>query len=144
MASDRPLDRRGHEGRRSMIEQQLTEELQQRFAPMELLLGSDISGRLEQSAHRLAIQLNDPTDGPGAAAEILSLLDPGPEWWGTPLGVAVAKTADVGDRSLTQRAAAKALGVTPGTVAQLVHRGALPTDKDGHVLLSGMLKRLLK
>lgn len=129
-------------------EQQLVEELHERFEPLVGLL--PLSNQpiawswIEQAAARLSMQLGNPQDAPEAALEILEALDPDEQWWRTPLGMEVARSADVSGRGVTQADAAKILGVTGGTVSQLVHRGTLPHSVDGGVDLAAVLERLVR
>lgn len=65
-----------------------------------------------------------------------------PEWWLTPLGRACARVlADENDESITQLVAARMLGITRGSVAQMVARGNLPRHEPG-VSRSAILRRI--
>lgn len=65
------------------------------------------------------------------------------DWWATPLGRACARSLGRGDaEAVTQHVAAAMLGVTRGTVAQLVARGTLDRHPDGGVLRASVLQRI--
>lgn len=84
------------------------------------------------------------------------------DWWQSPLGRLLARwfgredpygDDEVGrmaaemfghGRSVTQHVAAAMLGVTRGTVAQMVHRGTLDRHPDGGVLRSSVMARLAR
>lgn len=65
------------------------------------------------------------------------------DWWRSPLGRLCARSLGRSDaESVTHSVAAAMLGVTRGTVAQLVHRGRLDRHPDGGVLRASVLQRL--
>lgn len=65
------------------------------------------------------------------------------DWWTTPLGRVCARSlGKVDAEAVTQHVAAAMLGVTRGTVAQMVHRGTLDRHPDGGVLRASVLQRL--
>lgn len=64
------------------------------------------------------------------------------DWWTTPLGRLCARSLGTDGESVTQSVAAAMLGVTKGTVSQLVHRGTLDRHRDGGVLRASVLQRL--
>lgn len=64
-------------------------------------------------------------------------------WWSTALGRLCARSLGRDDaESVSQSVAAAMLGVTRGTVAQMVHRGTLDRHPDGGVLRASVLQRL--
>lgn len=64
-------------------------------------------------------------------------------WWQTALGRLCARSLGRDDaESVSQSVAAAMLGVTRGTVAQLVARGTLDRHPDGGVLRASVLQRL--
>lgn len=65
------------------------------------------------------------------------------DWWTTPLGRLCARALGRDDTdAVTQSVAAAMLGVTRGTIAQMVHRGTLDRHPDGGVLRASVLQRL--
>lgn len=65
------------------------------------------------------------------------------EWWQSPLGRLCARSLGRDDaESVSQYVAAAMLGVTRGTVAQMVTRGTLDRHPDGGVLRASVLQRL--
>jgi hypothetical protein len=65
------------------------------------------------------------------------------DWWRTPLGRLCARSLGRDDaEAVTHSVAAAMLGVTVGTVAQLVHRGSLDRHPDGGVLRASVLQRV--
>ena len=85
----------------------------------------------------------------GAANAIVGVLFPGrtapPEWWRTPLGLWCAADPALGVRTLRikQVEAAGILGIAPGSVAMMCHRGNLDCTRDG-VLMGPVLDRLVQ
>lgn len=68
-----------------------------------------------------------------------------PGWWRTPLGRLCARSLGRDDtEAVTHSVAAAMLGVTRGTVAQMVHRGTLDRHPDGGVLRASVLQRLAR
>lgn len=136
------------------VEIQLSDELHSRLVwPVVNLLGLDLEEvlreRLEQALPRLAAELAAEDTGRQVATDVLFALwddrDPDPAWWRTPVGRLCARA--VGDQSsetLTYQAAATILGVSIGTVRQLVHRGTLDRHPDGGILRSEVLARLTR
>jgi len=119
------------------------------------LLGTDIlpilNDRITVAAERLYADL-DCGDAPSTTGvDILTVLwphcDPDLDWWRTPLGLAVAPllaaTVDA-DEGWSHADAATVLGVTRGTVAQLVHRGQLDRTPDGSLSRPSVLTRLVR
>lgn len=100
----------------------------------------------------LAAQLCQDDDDHLAAQTAIDVMcalwptgDPPPDWWSTPLGRMVARSGGVdGSDAVTQSVAAAMLGVTRGTVAQLVHRGTLDRHPDGGVTRASVLARLAR
>lgn len=67
------------------------------------------------------------------------------DWWRTPLGRMCARSLGRDEaEAVTHAVAAAMLGVTRGTIAQLVHRGALDRHPDGGVLRASVLRRLAR
>ncbi len=112
------------------------------------LLGPDMTEvlgeRITAAAPRIAAQLRTPGDQAGTAADLLDLIGhPGDDdltWWTTELGQAIAHALD--DQGVTHAEAAQLLGVTRGTIAQLVTRGTLARVAGGRVSLTSVLDRL--
>ncbi|MCB1290778.1 MAG: hypothetical protein KDB45_04510 [Mycobacterium sp.] len=104
--------------------------------------------RIWATAERLAAQL-DPSDEHVAAQTVIDCaghlwpVDPEPEWWRTPLGRLVALSVGREDAAVTQAEAAAMLGVTRGTIAQLVSRGTLARHRDGGVDRAAVFARML-
>lgn len=105
--------------------------------------------RLEPTARRLASQLAQDEDDRLAAQTVIDLAglawesDPSAQWWRTPLGRLVARSLGHQDtEAVTQSVAAAMLGVTRGTIAQLVARGTLERHPDGGVSRASVLKRI--
>lgn len=98
----------------------------------------------------LAAQVAQDTDDRLAAETVRDLIwalwrdaDPPAEWWRTPLGRLCARSVDYGDSdSVTRSVAAAMLGVHPGTVAQLAHRGTLDRHPDGGITRASVLLRI--
>lgn len=78
-------------------------------------------------------------------AGVLWDVDPEPQWWRTPLGLAVARSVGRDDTvSVSRSVAAAMLNVHPGTVAQWAHRGKLGRHPDGGIQLASVLKFLIE
>lgn len=119
------------------------------------LCGADVFATLPLQAdlavERIARQLTSDDDHE-VAGTITDLAaagvipdDPSPEWWRTPLGRRVASSVGHEDAdAVTRSVAAAMLGVTPGTVAQLVHRGTLDRHPDGGITKASVLARLTR
>lgn len=79
-------------------------------------------------------------------------ITPPPEWWNTPLGRLVARWVNPGTGSVTYDEAARMLGVSRGTVSQMVHRGVhgkggsggLERHPDGGVTRASVLARIAR
>lgn len=102
---------------------QLNTEVSTRLTRLEALTSM-------KDAEALVALFDDPRSTPASRARladtVLSALWIGPiplEWWGTPLGLLLARHAT--DRPLSQRDVAQALGLAAGTIAQLVYRGRI-------------------
>lgn len=131
---------------------QISDELVQRAAGLAALLGADLAAELparaEQAAPRIAAQLRADDDHE-AAQTVIDLAaagvipdDPQPSWWATPLGRMTARSVGhPGAEAVTHSVAAAMLGVTRGTIAQLVHRGALDRHPDGGVTAASVRAR---
>lgn len=141
--------------RRSKAAEQLADDIHARIIAALTSLGwSDLAElartRVDQAAERLAWQLTQDADDHLAAQTVIDLtgvlwdLDPDPDWWRTPVGRLVARSIGRDDtEAVTQHQAAAMLGVTRGTIAQLVARGTLDRHPDGGVLRASVLQRLL-
>ena len=104
--------------------------------------------RIWDTATRIAAQLSSDDEHLAAQTVIdcaghLWPADPEPEWWRTPLGRLVARSVGGEDASVTQAEAAAMLGVTRGTIAQLVSRGTLARHPDGGVDRAAVIARML-
>lgn len=131
--------------------EQLRAELVDRVAPLGVLVGPPATvewpSDIAQAADGLALLLTQDDDDQaqaGAAVDVMAALwpvgDPPGDWWTTPLGQAVARGQPQGSTvAVTQSVAAAMLGVTRGTVAQLVHRGTLDRGPDGGVLVTSIV-----
>lgn len=139
---------------------QIRDELDRALTgPVSALLGQDLADmlrdRIATRAPMLAGQLQDADDRLAAETviDIMNALWPhaSPEhvghadWWRTPLGVLCARSLGRGDsESVTQHVAAAMLGVTRGTVAQLLARGTLDRHPDGGVDRASVMRRLVR
>jgi hypothetical protein len=106
------------------------------------LLGTDVAQALRDRIDANADAILANADAATASALLTVLWGSGEvpaSWWGTPLGRAVRAQSP---RGVTQAQAADILGVTRGTIAQLVSRGTLERTCDGHVSLASVLDRL--
>lgn len=132
---------------------QIRSELSGRIWPIATVLGQDIGEVAEQRitdrAGSIAALLRDPDDRLAAqtTVDLLNALfdsgDPPPAWWRSPLGQVCAASLGTADaESVTRSVAAAMLGVHPGTVAQLVHRGTLDRHPDGGILRASVLQRI--
>lgn len=132
---------------------QLRDELGRCAYPLAVLAGPDEAldwpARLNARVDGIALALLSPDDDEAAemAVDVMAALwprtDPDPSWWQTPLGRVLARSVGADDvEAVTHSVAAAMLGVTRGTIAQLVHRGALDRHPDGGVLRSSILQRI--
>lgn len=130
---------------------QLEDELAGLAARTGAVLGADVQLTMVQRAQYragwLVAQLADGDQPDATAADLLALLwpdDPPLEWWSTPLGLLIAPTAArEGDTPGWSRAeAARVLGVSAGTVAQLTARGTLEPAPAGGISRRSVLARL--
>lgn len=140
----------------SPLEEQVAAELDQAAWPLVSLLGTDLADlareRVAVQARVLAAQLAQDSDDRLAAQTVIDLMavlwprcDPDPEWWRTPLGRAVARSAGrEGSEAITYSVAAAMLGVHPGTVAQMAHRGNLEKHPEGGITRASVLARLAR
>jgi hypothetical protein len=133
---------------------QLIDEIGAIATAMAALLGPDLvtvlTDRADQTAPRLVAELADGGLGDETAADVLALLwphsDPDPAWWRTPLGLLIAPhwAGHQDDAGWTQAEAAEALGVTRGTVAQLIARGTLDRAEGGRASVASVIARLCR
>lgn len=112
------------------------------------------ASQIDSVAHVMAAQLAQDDDDRLSAQtciDVMCLLWPeaAPEdcgqavWWRTPLGRLCARSLGRDDaEAVSQSVAAAMLGVTRGTIAQLVHRGTLDRHPDGGVLRASVLQRI--
>lgn len=115
-------------------------------------LGLLIEDRTHETCVVLAAELCSDEDRPAAEAvlTVMSVLwpdgtEPPPEWWRTPAGRMVARSVGRDDsESVTRSVAAAMLGVSPGSVAQWVHRGNLDRHPDGGITRASVLLRLAR
>jgi hypothetical protein len=139
------------------LERQIADELDRVLVhPVRLLLGHDLAELLDERARSqarvLAWQLAQDEDDRLAAQTVIDLMcalfphcDPAPEWWRTPAGRLCARSLGRDDtEAVTRSVAAAMLGVTPGTIAQLVHRGTLARHPDGGISRASVLARLAR
>lgn len=112
-------------------------------------VGKILRDRLQEEAPRILSDLTGP-NGFDTAFDIVVNIWHGqeadPDWWRLPLGrlCAAALEGQATDESVTQKQAAAMLGVTRGTVAQLVARGTLARHADGGVSKAAVFARILK
>lgn len=116
----------------------------------------DAAGQIEQVATAMVAQLTQEQDDRLSAQTCIDLMcllwsAAAPEdcghaaWWTTPLGRLCARSLGRDDaEAITHSVAAAMLGVHPGTVAQLAHRGTLDRHPDGGVLRSSVLQRIAR
>lgn len=138
---------------------QIVDELDRTLAgPVGSLLGLDLSQQISQRilvrAPMLAAQLSEGADDRLAAQTVIDLMTAlwphaSPEhvghadWWRTPVGRLCARSLGRDDaEAVTQHVAGAMLGVTRGTIAQMLARGTLDRHPDGGVLRASILQRL--
>lgn len=131
---------------------QLADELGGLAARIGAVLGTDLqlaaTERAQARAHLLVAELADGDHPDATSDDLLALLwpdDPPLDWWRTPLGLLCAPTAAREDAPGWSRSeAAEVLGVSPGTVAQLVARGTLDPATGGGVGRRSVLTRVVR
>ncbi len=114
-------------------------------------LAAELPARAEQAAPRIAAQLRGDDDHE-VAQTVIDLAaagvipdDPLPGWWATPLGRMTARSiGHPAAEAVTHSVAAAMLGVTRGTIAQLVHRRTLDRHPDGGVTAASVRARLAR
>lgn len=136
---------------------QLRDELGAAVSRIAVLAGPEEFIEWEQTvaarAPMLAAQLCQDQDDNLAAETVIDVMnalwphgspeDRTPDWWRTPLGRMCARSLGRDDaEAVTHSVAAAMLGVTRGTVAQLVTRGTLDRHPEGGVLRSSVLLRI--
>lgn len=136
---------------------QLARELGELIEPLAVLAGPKAAlewpRQLARRARGIALTLcaGDDDDAAETCIDIMNALWPHgtPEhlghadWWRTPLGQVCARSLGHRDsEAVTISVAAAMLGVTRGTVAQLLNRGKLDRHPDGGVLRASVLQRL--
>lgn len=132
---------------------QIRDELDRTLTgPVGSLLGLDLSqqlaARILVRAPMLAAQLSQDAETvidlmgclwPHASPEHVGHAD----WWRTPVGRLCARSLGRDDaEAVTQHVAGAMLGVTRGTIAQMLARGTLDRHPDGGVLRASILQRL--
>ena len=146
----------------SDVAAQLTTELGSVARAVGAVLGVDILApielRIDDAAARLAAELGSDDDwvAADAARTVMDArwpddTDPPPRWWRTPVGRLVARSVggDTAD-AVTHSVAAAILGVTTGTVAQMMGRakngtggsGGLERHPDGGITRASVLARI--
>jgi hypothetical protein len=133
---------------------QLHDELASLAHGLAAILGTDIlptlEDRIRDRAETLIADLDAGEHPDALAVDILAVLHPaGPplDWWQTPLGVAIAPAMIANltdDDGWSQGEAATVLGVSRGTVSQLVHRGTIEQTPDGSCSQASVLLRLVR
>ena len=141
------------------LTEQLADDLAQAISAWAGIIGPnltlEVDARVETITPVLAAQLASDDDRLAAETviDIMSALWPrgAPEtvgradWWQTPVGRACARSLGCNDaESVTYSVAAAMLGVTKGTVSQMMSRGALDRHPDGGVLRASVLRRLAR
>lgn len=133
--------------------EQLTDELAALAARLGAVLGTDLqlaaTDRAQARAGSLVAELESGEHPDATADDLLALLwpdDPPLDWWRSPLGLLCAPTAarDGDAPGWSRSEAAAVLGVTPGTVAQLVARGTLEPATDGGISRRSVLTRMVR
>ncbi|GIF05853.1 helix-turn-helix domain-containing protein [Actinoplanes siamensis] len=142
------------------LAEQIVRLLDVRLAdPLEILLDGDscvdeVRDRLRRRAldWALVIEQGPSREAVGTIARLIATLYPDDhafappaQWWGTPLGQAVARR--VGHpfaESVTLATAGAMLGISRQGVHDLVRRGKLPRHPDGGVPVSAVRERLLR
>lgn len=137
------------------LRHQVTDELDRALCgPVASLLGLDLADLLRQRirdcAETIAAQLDSDDDHIAAevVVDLMGLLwphgDPDPLWWRSPLGLRCAASLGRAEGGAVSRSVAAAmLGVTVGTVDQLLHRGTLGRVEGG-VSRADVLARLAR
>lgn len=141
------------------VASQVTDDLDATLVePLRALLGLDIADltadRIQARSPSIAAAICQDDDdrlAAGTVMDIMGVLWPhaAPEtvgradWWRTPLGRQCARVLGRDDaESVTRTVAAAMLGLHPGSIAQMVHRGTLDRHPDGGVLRASVLQRL--
>lgn len=146
------------------ITAQLADELGGVARDVAVILGADVvllvEQRIDDACGRLTAQLcsDDDHESAAAARDVMAArwpadTEPPPEWWRTPAGRAVARSGERDDsEAVTRTVAAAMLGVSPGSIAQMVHRarhglggsGGLEPHPDGGITRASVLARLAR
>jgi hypothetical protein len=152
---------------RDDVARQIADELHQVAWPLGPLIGVDLADeimtRVPLVARRLADQLLDDRQHGGAGLEVdadaiaaettIDLMcalwprgsEPPPEWWRTPLGRAIARSAGTEDaEAVSASVAAAMLGVSRGRVYALLNEGKLDRHPDGGVVRASVMQRLAR
>lgn len=138
------------------VTEQLIDELGPIARAVGDLLGTDALMQAELNSEarcqQLALEVCSGDERTSAEA-VLTIMTvrwpegttPPPEWWNTPVGRCCARSfAPDAAETVSRSVAAAMLGVGDGTVAQLVHRGALDQGHNGHITTSSVLARIAK
>lgn len=141
------------------VARQVADELDRALAgPAGALLGLDLAellrDRIAARAALIAGQLVQDIDDGLSAETVIDLMGclwphGSPEkcgdadWWRTPLGRVCARSLGRDDaESVSHSVAAAMLGISRGSIAQMVPRGTLDRHPDGGVLRASVLQRL--
>jgi hypothetical protein len=151
---------------RDDVARQIADELHQVIWPLVPLIGIDLADeimvRLPRVAPRLADQLLDDREQPErgqldvdpdaiaaeTAIDVMCALwprdsQPPHDWWRTPLGRVLARSAGMNDaEAVSASVAAAMLGVTRGRVYALLNEGKLDRHPDGGVVRASVMQRL--
>ncbi|WP_454859646.1 hypothetical protein [Promicromonospora soli] len=149
---EQPADRSAGSGVAGQIVQDLDAYV---LWPLVPLLGIDMHDlmldRAEARSRLLAAELTgaEPRVRAQAVIDLMNSLwgqgDPPAHWWNTPLGRTCAGAlASQVDVAITHQEAADMLGITRGSIAQMVARGTLLRHQDGGVEKAAVLRRLAR
>lgn len=138
----------------SLTRQIRTELDRSLVGPVRSLCGHDIADQLYQRIDErtpvwaAVLTGTDDHETAGLVVDLMHAIwqqsDPDPAWWSTPLGRVCAASYGRDDAEAWSRTVAAAvLGVTAGTIQQLVHRGTLERHPDGGLTRSSVLAYLL-
>ena len=135
---------------------QLAAELGARVHALAVLGGPEAVARADRWTRELVDRIVPPLlsdDDHQVAEAVLDIMvalwpdgcEPPAEWWRTPVGRVVARSIGAEDsEAVTHSVAAAMLGVSRGSIGQMVARGHLDRHPDGGVLRSSVLQRLAR
>lgn len=132
------------------ITAQIRDEVGEVALALEALIGPDcprISERVQDQASTWAAQLLDEEDDRIAAQTVIDLMNvlppPTTDWWGTPLGQAVARSVGHPDADHVSYSVAGAmLGVSKQAAAKMIGTGRLSRGPDGGVTTASIQQLL--